>query len=702
MSQRYLGGFITNNPVQPTQLAAPGSWTLQQQFQAQFGTRWPAVPPEDPNFEYVTLLLNGDGTNGAQNNTFLDSSSNNFSITRNGNTTQGSFSPYGNLWSNYFGGSGNHLTATATSAFNFTGNWTMECWANISDAGRTADAVKYGTFFSCGTQLSIPNSWSLYFLISGGVITELAFDVGSTFFRPTVSIPLNTWFHIACVRNGTTVTIYLNGTSVGTTTISGTINGSGNFWVGRTSYGDAYVNWMQGYLSSVRINNTAALYTSNFTPSTTPLTAVSGTSMLTSQSNRFIDNSTNNATITVTGTPSVQRFSPFEPTAPYSTSVIGGSGYFDGTGDYLNLSTGTALSLTGDFTIEAFVYQSASASFQGIFSNGDFPGSAQALLSVDAGIPIFRIATGSAWGLELPAPSAIPLNTWTHIAITCSGSNFTLWVNGSSAATATYSGARATPNATSAIGRFYVSTNNFYFNGNISNLRVVKGTAVYTSAFTPPTAPLTAITNTSLLLLYTNAGIPDLAMMNNLETGGNAQVSTSVKKYGTGSLAFDGTGDWLISNPPTTDLYAFGTGAFTIEFWLYLNATQTSIMYDSRPNLANGAYPTIYVDSNSIRYYTNTSIVITGATLSNSTWYHIALCRSGTSTKLFVDGTQSGSTYTDSTVYLNAAQRPIFGTDGYSINTNNLNGYIDDLRVTKGVARYTTTFTPPAAALPIY
>ena len=60
--------------------------------------------PSDPQFDYVTLLLNGDGTNGAQNNTFLDSSTNAFTITRNGNTTQGSFSPYGSLWSNYLNG----------------------------------------------------------------------------------------------------------------------------------------------------------------------------------------------------------------------------------------------------------------------------------------------------------------------------------------------------------------------------------------------------------------------------------------------------------------------------------------------------------------------------------------------------------------------------------------------------------------------
>ena len=58
-----------------------------------------ALAPADPYFYDVTLLLSGDGTNGGQNNTFLDSSTNNFTITRNGNTTQGSFSPYGNLWS---------------------------------------------------------------------------------------------------------------------------------------------------------------------------------------------------------------------------------------------------------------------------------------------------------------------------------------------------------------------------------------------------------------------------------------------------------------------------------------------------------------------------------------------------------------------------------------------------------------------------
>ena len=87
--------------------------------------------PSDPNFENVTLLLTGDGTNGAQNNTFLDSSTNNFTITRNGNTTQGTFSPFSQTgWSNYFDGSGDYLTtATSASGFSFgTGDFTIEFW----------------------------------------------------------------------------------------------------------------------------------------------------------------------------------------------------------------------------------------------------------------------------------------------------------------------------------------------------------------------------------------------------------------------------------------------------------------------------------------------------------------------------------------------------------------------------------------------
>jgi hypothetical protein len=201
----------------------------------------------------------------------------------------------------------------------------------------------------------------------------------------------------------------------------------------------------------------------------------------------------------------------------------------------------------------------------------------------------------------------------------------------------------------------------------------------------------------------TNGAIFDNAMINDLETAGNAQISTSVKKYGTGSLAFDGTGDYLVSNSPTTDLYAFGSGNFTIEFWLYLNSVSGYIVpYDGRASGANSTTPTIYLNSSTLSYYANGADRITGSSLSTGQWYHIAVARSGTSTKLFINGTQSGSTYTDSITYTNTINRPIIGGDGNAPNTNLVNGYIDDLRITKGYARYTSNFTAPTSAFPIY
>ena len=104
MSSRYKGSILSATAATNSQSAAVGVWRPNEVLQAVNASLWPLGITYDPYFKYVTLLLHGDGTNGAQNNTFLDSSSNNFTITRNGNTTQGTFSPYGSNWSSYFDG----------------------------------------------------------------------------------------------------------------------------------------------------------------------------------------------------------------------------------------------------------------------------------------------------------------------------------------------------------------------------------------------------------------------------------------------------------------------------------------------------------------------------------------------------------------------------------------------------------------------
>jgi hypothetical protein len=264
----------------------------------------------------------------------------------------------------------------------------------------------------------------------------------------------------------------------------------------------------------------------------------------------------------VSGTPSVQRFSPFAPSAEYSTATIGGSGYFDGSGDCLRLSA--AINLSGNFTAEAFVYSDSTFSGQNQIFGSDLnttDGNKQ--LYIATSTYKLTIYDGSA---AYASSGSVPQNQWSHVAISRQGSTITFYINGVASGTATVS---ATMSFRIVGGLVTGSFINEQFKGYISSARIVSGTAVYTSNFTPPAAPLTAITNTSLLCNFTNAAIFDNAMMNNLETVGNAQISTSVKKFGTGSIYFDGSGDSLVT--PNNPAYIL-PGDFTIEGFVYILA----------------------------------------------------------------------------------------------------------------------------------
>ena len=280
------------------------------------GAGTPTPPAGNPPFKNVTMLLHGDGTNGAQNNTFIDSSSSARAVTRNGNTTQGSFSPYGSNWSNYFPTTnGDFLTIANNADFTLGQTFTVECWVfRITNDNGTIVGRWYAGSNS---------AWLMHIYNAG----KLAFGTGGGSFgvESIASIPLNTWTHLAVSNDTTSKRFYINGV-LDSTHSPDDINilGSLNLTIAQNTGGG---DGLPAYISNLRIVKGTALYTSNFTPSTTPLTAVTNTVLLTCQSNRFVDNSASPKTITVTGTPSVQRFSPFAPASAYSTATIGGSGY---------------------------------------------------------------------------------------------------------------------------------------------------------------------------------------------------------------------------------------------------------------------------------------------------------------------------------------------------------------------------------------
>jgi hypothetical protein len=663
-----------------------------------------AAAATDASFAYVPLLLNTGSTNGQQNNTFLDSSTNNFTITRNGTPTQGSRTPYwpNGQWSNYFAASGDYISVPDAANLELgASDFQMSAWIYltaypVSNLGDYASAIlSKGTF--AGTR-------SYGFTINGSSATSLTVgltNAGGTTTNITgsFSFALNTWYAVRATRVSNRVYLFVNGTllNAGGTAYTDTVsNGTDTLKVGRANLDVNYVFQLFGYVSNVSLAIGGTGYsTASYTPATTPTTATSDIKFLSCQSNRFVDNSSVPAVVTVTGTPTVQAFQPFSPAASYSAATYAGSGFFNGSTDSLSIASNAAFGFgTGDYTIEGWVYlpNSATGSTQELVDIRPTAGASPIAVGVNpTGFPFAY--NGTTYASSIAASSS----AWNHIAVVRNGSgtnNCKIYVNGVQGVQFTDTSNYGTANPC-VIGK-NVTGSSDYLNGYASNVRLVKGVAIYTAAFTPPTTPVTNTAQTSLLLNMANAGIYDAAAQNDITTVGDAQVSTTITpKWPPSSIKFDGTGDYLSVSAGSPQSLTFGTGNFTIEFWVYFTSnTGFQTLYDGRA--AAGAYPLLYLNNGVINYYVGASAVITSVQPSTGVWIFMSLRRSSGTTQFFINGTQSGGSYADSNNYLAPP------TSGARVGANFagsdfLFGYIQDFRVTKA-ARAATPI--PTAAFP--
>jgi len=186
---------------------------------------------------------------------------------------------------------------------------------------------------------------------------------------------------------------------------------------------------------------------------------------------------------------------------------------------------------------------------------------------------------------------------------------------------------------------------------------------------------------------------------NNGQLGLGTTVNSKVPKLLDGSvtsyaIGFDGIGDSLTI--PTNTAFVFGTGNFTIECWLYIVSGSAGVLFDTRSG-ATGVTPLFWFSSSLLRYYINGGDqILSTTTLSLNTWYHVALVRNSGSSKMYLNGVQTGSTYADTNNFTLTNTITIGrGNDG----NNSLNGYISNLRVVKGQALYTSSFTPSTTQL---
>ena len=517
------------------------------------------------------------------------------------------------------------------------------------------------------------------------------------------TISANTWHHCAITRDygGNGHTMYIDGVAQ-TDTIadhSGTTQQI-PLEIFSPQLGTVSTDY---YMDEFRVSDIVR-YTANFTPSTTPFVNDANTLLLlhmdgTDASTDFSDDNGYHTA----GRTGVHVNAVGNAQIDTAQSQFGGASLLlDGTDDIVAIgddgdSNYVLIPRTGEFTWEFWV-RPVDTTFQLITSVYGAYGDANPAGRVWIGINNNKFEFSVNGGSAITDASTASTGSWTHLAAVRDSSNeFRFYVNG------TEVGTSYTNSVTLAAGYVAIGgTGNTYgldFEGHVDEYRI-SNVCRYTANFTPSTTPFQDDENT-LLLLHMNGADGSTVFTDDVggrspvgvSAEGNAQVDTAQSKFGGASAYIDGTDDYLTVNTGIS-----GTGDWTIEFWFRQDATNVGkALYDGRSTGTQVA-PLIYfsgASATTLRYHVNGSIRISsGATFTSTTdWYHVAICKSSGTTRMFVDGTQVGGDYSDSFDYVENSQTYI-GATGFNDPANNdFGGYVDEFRISD-TARYTANFTP--------
>lgn len=715
----------------------------------------------DAYADNVVLLLDMEGANNST--TFTDVSKYALPVTRQGSAIistedsveRGSSAKF-TTTADYLSVPNNTVAGSPAFAFG-SGDFTIEAW--VLPLNPTANPFGVERVIVGYWSATSSSSQAFYLAISGGAIFFIA-DIpnDTTIFSTGSVIKEPRWYHIAVARVGATIRLFVNGQiiqtyNIGTTAI---VTGSNTLGVGGYNRGTGDKGSFFGYIDYVRITRGVGRYSTafsvavpprSFKPSRLAMSVGNGLTGFYFSRNEPSDQSFNSVRILLfcEAADNTTTFVNFAPTqlavtangnARISTSQSkwgSASAYFDGNGDFLSFSS---ISISGDACLEAWI-RPASVSDNAIFGR-------------DGGDNIQLLAINNSrlycyWnGTEISGGTLVA-NTWYHVAVTRSSNIIRLFVNGTLVATST---ANAQVVAISRIG---YSIYRGWYNGFMDDIRITIGVARYTASFTPPTISFPAyfarekltisalalnnrlppagfyrksvepadpsFSNVSLLLPFTGVNQSTIFADNSsygavVTATGNAQISTAQSATGGSSALFDGTGDGLVIN--SANQFDFGSSDFTIELWVY----PTALAGQSRCLLTKGwvsgtfAGPwLIYYDStgNTYSFYSSadgtnwnivSNLIIRSAPTLN-TWAHIAVTRSGSTFRTFYNGVLTNSATSSATVIANANHKVGIGADANG-TANGFAGYIDEVRLTKGIARYTSSFTPSTTPFPVY
>lgn len=601
--------------------------------------------------------------------------------------------PFASTYSYQFNGTTQYLSIPHSSNFVYGSgvDFTIEGWVYTS-----ATTINKGAFYKrsgvgifSGVNFGTSAGTASRFSILVANATGTAWTINDS----TVTFVINTWYHFAITKTAGNVYLYINGTLRLTLAHTTAVYDDGSaLTIGRDPGGAFWV----GYLSNFRVVNGTALYTptlypSGFTPSTVPLTAVTNTKLLTLQSPGLFDNTgINNITSvpTLAGTTATLPFA-----ANYAVS-------FNGTSQYLTVPINTALVFAGDFTVECWAYATTTTNTPDhVFNYGNYT----FVLCHNDTTWIVDIGNGASSYFTLTGIAS--LNAWHHFAVTRSSTTYTFWIDGIAVATTIHFNAPAVTGNTLSIGRN--QSGGQWFTGYISNFRIVKGTAVYTSTFIPTATSLTAIANTTLLTCQ-NATIIDNSGNNLTITNNGAATTINTAGPYTYSWLLNGTTQYAVI--PHSSNFVFGTGVdFTIEGYLYTSATTINKgLYYKRSgsgvisSIAFGTSTTT-VSRFTLKVANDTGSAWTisdetAGTFVINTWYHFAITKTNGVIYLYLNGVLTRQYAHTTAIYDDGSVLNIGRDPGGSFWVGNLS----NIRVIKGTALYYPPTTTVSRNYPDY
>jgi hypothetical protein len=571
-----------------------------------------------------------------------------------------------------------------------TDEWTVEGWIRADTwTASTSTLFRYH-------DSSDSYSWGC-FVRNTGII---GINKGGTTDGSTV-LSTDTWYHVALVRSSDTMKIYIDGT-LELSRSNSTDTSNGFIYLGNDP---GFSTDYDGWIDEVRISNTAR-YTTGFTPSTTPFVNDNNTLLLlhmdgTDGSTFFEDDNGTRAKVGVSayGNAHIE----LDQYKFGRTSLA-----LDGNNDALIVPSSQGFDFSGDFTFEAWIRKDSTSGNEKIF---DFRGitdstytpfnegavSLSSSLLIDINGDDFRVFVGGS--NRVTGTNQLSAATWHHIAVCRTSGTVSAYFDGTQQFTYSdstdYSSVFDYAQPIGVAG----TDGGFDWTGYMDEIRW-SNTGRYTTSFTPSTTQFTNDEDTVLLLHMegTDNGTDIIDDNGKGRAGigasvaGDVVVDTAQSKFGGASAYFAGTLDYLSLST------AMGASDFTLDFWWRptsrfgnypcmtssvggsFNSNGEWAFYDRHAG-ANTKFRFYWRESGAFQYLESTT------TVSNGTWYHLAVQRDGTTLKLFVNGTEEDST--TSSQSFDTGQPIYIGTE----TTNESNGHVDEYRISD-IARYTSDFTP--------